>query len=99
MNYIPGNIPPGSIATYQNNPKDLGQGTRNLGFGRPATLMRQSNTGGGLLVQRLMNALQSPQVFAPPTVTAVALRGNGVYLSGQVVMTRLADFNKSKTQG
>lgn len=99
MNYVPGNIPPGSISTYGATPNATGQGTRNLAFGWPQTLMKKDNTGGGLLVQYLLNVFQPPQVFAPPTVTAVGLKGNGVYLAGTVTLARLQDFNKNKTQG
>lgn len=86
---------------YTPGPATLGIGVGNLGLAQPQTLPLLNYTGGGRPVRRDLAPLATtPQVFAPQTVTPVSLRGNGVYLSGQVVLQALTDFkaNGGKTQ-
>lgn len=78
---------------FNPNPENLGQGSRALGF--VTTLKDVPLTGwnaGGVPYQRQMHVTQSPQVFAPQMVTDVSLRGNGVYLAGQLTLQALQDF-------
>lgn len=85
--------------TFQPNPLDNGQGSRGLGFVVDrADVPRTAWNAGGRPTRRQLHTLQHPQLFAPQTVTDVSLRGNGVYLAGQVTLQALNDFNKNGGQ-
>jgi len=78
---------------YNPTPLDNGQGTRGLGFVvTQADVPRTAWNAGGAPTRRQMHVHQSPQVFAPQTVSDVSLRGNGVYLQGQMILQALQDF-------
>jgi hypothetical protein len=85
--------------TFQRNPLDLGQGSRGLGFVVDrGDVPRTAWNAGGAPTRRQLHTLQPAQVFAPQTVTDVSLRGNGVYLAGQVTLQALNDYNKNGGQ-
>jgi hypothetical protein len=85
--------------SYRNNPEDLGQGTRALGFQHPNTSIVYDAYAGGLPTHRNLNASQPPQQWAPAGVVNVSLRGNGVGLSDALVWQALVNYNKENGGG
>lgn len=73
---------------------NLGQGVSSFALLKPQTNAPVDLTGAGRPVMRSLNPLEGPQLRASQVTTAVSLRGNGVYLSGTLVLNALMDFNK-----
>ncbi len=78
---------------YIPTPLDLGQGSRGMGFVITTDdVPRTAWNAGGAPTRRQMHVHQTPQVFAPQNVSDVSLRGNGVYLQGQMIMQALQAY-------
>lgn len=78
----------------------LGTGVSDLAFLKPQTNAQMTLTGAGRVVRGVLDPLQrTPQVMALQATTDVSLRGNGVYLAGQMVMQSLTDFEKKNREG
>lgn len=84
------------ITRYAPGPDNLGVGTGNQAFLRTQTRPRQDGTHGGLLIQRTLESMGPPQLWANPTTTAVSLRGNGVYLAAMQTAQSLTNYKGPK---
>lgn len=78
----------------------LGVGVSDLAFLRPQTLPLVSNYGAGFVPRHSINALSmTPYGYAMPSTVKVGLRGNGSYVSGQLQLSPLTDFQKKRQGG
>lgn len=83
--------------TFAKRPTEkLGVGVSDMAFGRPSTLPLLNWTGGGRPYGRVLNALQPAQVFSPQTVVLNSLKGNGVYLSQDMLLQGLLDLKAAQ---
>ncbi len=76
---------------------ELGHGVSDFALLKPQSNARVLPTGAGRIVISGLNPTATvPQVIAFPTTTKVSLRGNGVYLAGQLTLQSLTDFEKNR---
>lgn len=84
---------------YRNNPENLGQGSRALGFEHPNTSIIYDQFAGGQQTRRNLNASQPQQSWSPQGVVAVSLRGNGVGVADTLYWQALVQYNKDNGGG
>lgn len=78
---------------------ELGHGVYDLALLKPQTNARVDYTGAGRLVRGALAPVATvPQHRVGPLATAVSLRGNGVYLAGQMLMQSLTDFERRRRE-
>lgn len=88
------------LFTFRKTPSaTLGHGVSDLALLQTQSNARVDYTGAGRLVRKSFNPVATvPQHMAYAGVTAVSLRGNGVYLAGQMMMQSLTDFERRRRE-
>lgn len=82
---------------YRPGPNTLGIGVDNLALERPGIPVDEPIYGRRYNVRKSFAPLTGASQFPlAPAVPAVSLRGNGVYLSGDMALQALAEFNAGK---
>lgn len=89
-----------SLFNFKNTRSEqLGAGVAELALLKPQTNAPVDLTGAGRLVRGFLNPVATvPQHLVGQMVTAVSLKGNGVYLAGQLTMQSLTDFERKRRE-
>lgn len=85
---------------YRFGPNTLGIGVDNMALERPGIAIDNPNYGSRYAVLASFSPCEGGQQFPLTNIGPTNdLRHNGVYMSGDLALMALADFNKSLSKG
>lgn len=84
--------------SYRAGPNTLGIGVENMALLRPGVAVDQPNYGPRYEVRGSINPFMGGAFYpVAPHGPYISLRADGVYLSGQMALQALADFEKANS--